>query len=38
MTEFTTLIGTASTLWTAVAALAILVVGFLAGRKLFRKL
>jgi len=38
MTEITTLVGTADTLWDLIAALAVLVIGFLAGRKLFRKI
>ena len=38
MTEITSLLCDATTLWTAVAALAVVVIGFTAGRKLFRKL
>jgi len=38
MTSITTLVTAAGTLWTAVAALAVLVIGFVAGRKLFRKI
>jgi len=38
MPDITALVDSAETLWTAVAALAVLVIGFVAGRKLFRKI
>ena len=38
MTSITGLLTSATTLWTAIAALAVVVIGFTAGRKLFRKL
>jgi len=37
MADITTLVDSAETLWTAVAALAVLVVGFVIGRRLIRK-
>jgi len=38
MADITALLDDADTLWTAIAALAVIVLGFVAGRKLFRKL
>ena len=38
MADITALLTDAETLWTAVAALAVIVIGFVAGRKLFRKI
>jgi len=38
MSSITALVGDADDLWTLVAALAVVVIGFTAGRKLFRKI
>jgi len=38
MSDITDLLADATTLWTAIAVLAVTVLGFVAGRKLFRKL
>jgi hypothetical protein len=37
MSDITDLLTDATTLWTAVAALAVIVIGFTIGRKLIRK-
>lgn len=37
MDSITGLLTSASTLWTAVAALAVIVIGFMIGRKLIKK-
>jgi len=38
MADITDLLTDATTLWTAIAGLAVIVIGFVAGRKLFRKI
>jgi len=38
MEDITGLLASATTLWTAITVLGVLVIGFVAGRKLFRKL
>ena len=38
MSDIVTLLTGATTLWTSIAALAVVVIGFTAGRKLFKKL
>lgn len=38
MDDITALLADATALWTAIAVLSVTVIGFVAGRKLFRKI